>query len=461
MSAVEAVGPVGGVELLESLVSKSLVQRAATDGPARFQMLEVVRAYCEQKIGKLLVHQARRSQAFWMLERARRWTEAESLSSADAHDDLATDLPNLLFALDWFEEHGCRRDLLDLVARAGGVFMHRGPVMEGAARARATEALMATACPVHDLVHDDPVGRDRRGFFLASFAGMSLSAGDTSTSFRVRIGASELVGAEPYDWAVDALGILGVGYEMGRPDGAGLSLIERAAALAPATRSADLNTALASTCLAQSFLMRRRYRDAVPAFARAAAAERARGRVLLQAETGQLGALHLLGDHDAAASLAASTRSKVGTDSWHYLIDVLRAIALAPGDPVLAADVLDTVLGVHPGDELPGRTGDIAVASGVLARLAGRDETGFELLRSGMGRLPIISALQAEYLLDEPRRPMADDAWSDHWEATVVAAYQAQLEQPDGWVQEQILPGRVRSQLEQLRLDDDRETETT
>lgn len=451
VEAVEYLDDEDGFELLASLVSKSLVSFDGGDDGGRYFLLETIKDFIRSKMSADDVHAARRRHAEWVVSITTR-PQAESLAVSRAHRELGVETANVLSALDWLDDNGCRRVFVDLAARAAASFAHLGPIVEGAARARRALIALDEVCPEHDVVHGDQIDADLRGFLTASSASAALAAGDANASWEARIAASELFDGRPVDWAVESMGLLSLGFATIKPNGRGMEFLERVAAVAADTPSPEINLAQVGANRGQLLLAHRRYADAVDEFERVLSMTPEPGRALLFAETGILGALHMLGRHDEAAERAGSVRSDPHTDTWHYAIDVARAVAVGAGDPEAGLAILDDVLNGDEFQQLPGRSNDVSIAAGVIAWGRGDVDKAIELLSGSMGRLPVFMMLQFEFAEGSPRSPMEPREWARHWNRLIVERITASLVDEGGWVAGTTTELDLRAIIEQLRV---------
>ncbi len=439
LEAAEHLDPERGFVNLAALVSRSLVRvRVGSDGRSRYSLLETVRDYARHQLDQ----QGRRTEAEadharWMLAAARRFSMAEALMAADAHEYLEREAGNLLVALAWLADHGCRRDFFDLLARAGGLFSHRGPLLEGLQWFARGHELMKEEqpCPEHGVVHRDDVDTDLRGAILAADFGVAIAKGDLIRMMSSGIEASAIAddGSTAFDWAPSALGLTALSFETATLDGEAQHLMDRAERMAPNTDSPELNRAVVEVCRGNWEQANRRYEEAIELYDRSLEPTPIPGRVLLLAESGKLLCLHLLGRHDEARALADGARSSHKTDAWHYGIDIARAVAIGPSDPAAAARLLEEVLGSSEEDALPGRREDVRIATAVVAWAAGDRERCVELLDGAVGRTPGLVGLLVEYIDGTPNQPMDAVEWRTRWRVALESRFAERPRETDGW----------------------------
>jgi non-specific serine/threonine protein kinase len=203
LEAAESVGVGDGIEaevvldLLTSLVDKSLVVVEPTGGEQRYRFLETVRAYAGEKLAEASEAQRLRDRhAAWCLVLAER-AEPELYGPASRVwlDRLEADNPNLRAALEWLLETDP-----DRAARLGGSlwkFWYLYPLAEGV---RWLEAVLARA----------PVGSATRGKVLLG-AGFLARAWGVRSHERAWTEASLAIAQETGDrdlaaWALHNLG---------------------------------------------------------------------------------------------------------------------------------------------------------------------------------------------------------------------------------------------------------------
>ncbi|MEM7338418.1 MAG: BTAD domain-containing putative transcriptional regulator [Actinomycetota bacterium] len=427
LEAVEYLEPERGFSVLSGLVAKSLVQvGVGADGRSRYRLLETVRDYAREQLDRRDGRaEAEARHADWVLAMARESSMAEALMQVEAHDQLDRELPNVLAALGWLMDHGCRRDLFDLTARAAGLFAHRGPLLEGS---QWFDRVMS-------LLDGHDVDVDLRGAMLSASWGMAIARGDYIAMMMAGLDASALVtdDAPPYDWAPSILAMTAMGFEVATLDATSRHLLDRAEQVAPHTPSAALNQAVVAVFRGDFELANRRYASAIDHYRRAVAHDPAPGRALLLAESGLLTALHMLERHEEAAALADQVRSPADADAWHYFIEISRAVALGPDSPSRAARILEAVLGTTADDALPGRSEDVRIATAVVLWAAGDRTRCLELLESAIGRSPALMALLVEYLDAEPRRRLSTDEWGERWRSGIERRVAERPAGSDGW----------------------------
>ena len=113
LEAAEAVGGTDAVDLLGSLVTKSLVIAQQDGGRVRYRMLETVRAYAEERLlasGETV--EVRSLHRDWLLA----WLESVPVAwmvQPWLGDEFAAEADNVMAAMEWAREQG----RLDLVAR--------------------------------------------------------------------------------------------------------------------------------------------------------------------------------------------------------------------------------------------------------------------------------------------------------------------------------------------------------
>ncbi len=435
--AASHIDPVNGVRLLSQLVSKSLVQAdVSSAGRGRFSLLTSVREFALERCAELgLSAEADRRHADVVLAGVRQWNVADGIGGSQSHDHVELELYNTLSALDSLEASGCPRDAVALMTRAGGLFAHRGPIAEGRFRfARTKRRLDAGwSCPVHNVVHDDDIDRDLRGAFLTTMSSMGSASGNMDYLFGCGFEAVGLVDESPFDWAVDALGTMAVATRSADLHTDTEHLLLLAEALAPKTRSARTNTAYAAVWRGIWQMMDRQYEDAIESFGRALDTDARPGRNLLLAETGWLTSLHMLGRHDAAREVANGVRSRPDTDAWHYVIDTVRAIALAPTAPSEAARLIERSIAASPFSDFPGRQDDINLGAGVVAFWAGRQEETIELLDLAVGRTPAANCVMVEYHDGQPGLELDTAGWRRRWGSAIQRRLDAQAD-GSGWM---------------------------
>ena len=129
------------VDLLASLVAKSLVVPEPTGDGTRYRMLETVRLYAAQKL-----LESGETERFRVRHRDRLLAWLESIPIDQTIDDytvvgtLVADLDNLRVALDWSEDEG-RVDLaIRMALRMSGLWAYSGHYEEGVARLQALAA---------------------------------------------------------------------------------------------------------------------------------------------------------------------------------------------------------------------------------------------------------------------------------------------------------------------------------
>lgn len=437
-AAASHLDSVTGVRLLSQLVAKSLVQAdVATGEHARFVLLTSVRAFARSQCEALgLSLASARGHLEAVLEPMRQWTMADSIGASEAHDHVEAELFNALAALDWASAHGCTREAIELMTRTGGLLAHRGPISEGRARFAAMKRLLNVGweCPEHGVVHDEAEDRDLLGAFLTAMASMGNASGNIEYLFGCGFQAIELIEETPYDWSVDVLGVIAVSsrsIDLTTPTGHWLEEAER---LAPRTPSAAPNVAYAAVWRGIWRMMDRDYEAAIEAFGRAIDADDRPGRNLLLAESGWMASLHLLGRHDAAREVAKRARSQSSTDAWHHVIDVVRAVALAPTDPQEAAHLIEQVMVAAPLSDFPGRQDDVNLGVGIVAFWAGRPEATINLLSTTFGRTPAAHSLLVEYHDGQPGTDLDREAWERRWSTVMQSRLEVQSG-GGGWMQ--------------------------
>jgi predicted ATPase len=115
LKACEDICDPGALELLGSLVAKSLVNPEPAEGTTRYRLLETVRLYAEERLVDAEEAEAFRSRhRDWFVD----WIEAQpvgALVSPNGGRQLVPEGDNLLAALDWSRQEG-RADLIARLA---------------------------------------------------------------------------------------------------------------------------------------------------------------------------------------------------------------------------------------------------------------------------------------------------------------------------------------------------------
>lgn len=447
-STVEFLEPAAGLRALKALVDKSLVSvRRDEAGGVRFTLLETVRVFAREQLessGGLAAAQERH--AGWMIAFATDATLAETLVDAAVTRRLFVERANLARALGWLRVHGRLADYARLLSHSAGSIAHHGSPLElhqhyvdAVARADA-----ARGTP-HALAEDD------HGALLVAAADVALAVGDVGRAVGIGFDAVAMIGDRHPDWAPGILCLLAVVTETAVVDQSGGVLLERAEAIAPYTESATLNCAQTAVWRGQYELCDRGLERAIGHFEAALALDPRPGRVLLLAEIGIVCCLVALGRYDEAHQRAESMRSEPGTDLWHYLVDIVTALAVGTVDPKAGATRLAAAAG--PGDtDFVGYSDDAQIAAAVLAWHAGDADLCRRLLVEPMGRSPILVLLLVEYHDGLPAAAASVDEWRERWRETLRAHFDVTAKRPGSWVNStptavEVARGIVRSGL--------------
>lgn len=429
-ATVEFLEPGGSLHALKSLVDKSLVSvRRDGSGAVRFTLLETVRRFARAELessGRLGAAQQRH--ASWMMALATEAALVESLVDAAVTGRLFAERANLTRALGWLRDHGDLADYARLLGHSAGSIAHHGSPLELHEHYvdAVTRADAARATP-HALTDDD------HGALLVAAADVALAVGDVGGAVHLGFDAVALIGDRHPDWAPGILCLLAVVTETAAVDQSGVALLERAEAMAPHTSSAGLNVAQTAVWRGQYELCDRNLDAAIDHFERALRVDPRPGRVLLLAEIGIVCCLVALGRYDAARHRALSMRSAPGTDLWHYLVDIVAAIAIGSVDPKAGAARLEAAAG--PGDtDFDGYADDAQIAAAVLAWHAGDEELCRRLLVGPMGRSPMLVLLLVEYRDGHPTTAASPDQWRERWRAALHAHFGATRRRSDSWV---------------------------
>ncbi|MGH2561326.1 MAG: ATP-binding protein [Thermomicrobiales bacterium] len=121
------------LDLLASLVDKSLLRQAAWEGEPRFTMLETIRAFAvEQLVARDEFDAVSDAHAGWCLDLAERSELARRLPAGERQlRRLEADHANLRTALDWLDRRGDAERLLRLAAALGGFWHAHSHYREG------------------------------------------------------------------------------------------------------------------------------------------------------------------------------------------------------------------------------------------------------------------------------------------------------------------------------------------
>ncbi|MFN3216035.1 MAG: BTAD domain-containing putative transcriptional regulator [Acidimicrobiales bacterium] len=447
-STVDFLEPAAGLRALKGLVDKSLVS-VRRDGPGsvRFTLLETVRHFAREQLeasGGLAAAQERH--AAWMIAFATEATLVETLIDAAITSRLFAERANLTRALGWLRLHGTLADYARLLSHSAGSIAHHGSPLE-------LHEHYVDAVGRADAARGTPqaLPDDDHGALLVAAADVALAVGDLGGAVQLGFDAVALIGDRHPDWAPGILCLLAVLTETAAVDQSGAVLLERAEAIAPHTRSATLNCAQTAVWRGQYELCDRNLERAIGHFEAALALDPRPGRVLLLAEIGIVCCLVALGRHDEARHRAESMRSMPGTDLWHYLVDIVAAMAIGTIDPTAGAARLEAAAG--PGDtDFVGYADDAQIAAAVLAWHAGDADLCRRLLIEPMGRSPIFVLLLVEYRDGRPAAPASIDEWRERWRDTLRAHFDATARRSGSWVNStptavEVARGIVRSGL--------------
>lgn len=130
-TAVSALDPYLTMDLLQSLVMKSLVSTTTLDGTNRFHLLETVRAYAVERLDDTEELQKARDEHlrhYGKLVRTSSWIEA---SDIDRSRQLRTDWSNLSAALEWAASNRAWPLAADVALGCQGMWEHHVPAIEG------------------------------------------------------------------------------------------------------------------------------------------------------------------------------------------------------------------------------------------------------------------------------------------------------------------------------------------
>ena len=121
------------LEVLASLVDKSLVQQQSWEGEARFVMLETIRVFAwNQLVASGEAEAVRAVHASWVLFLAEPAEMAVAVPGQERRlRRLEIDQPNLIAALTWLDRQGNTEGLLRLAAAYGGIALANGRFREG------------------------------------------------------------------------------------------------------------------------------------------------------------------------------------------------------------------------------------------------------------------------------------------------------------------------------------------
>lgn len=409
-AAVDRLAPMHTMASFAALVDKSLigVERVAGE-PTRYRMLETVRSFCLDQLEATPTARDRAAErhAAWVLSEAEQCSIAESFVCTTATRRFMDERPNLLLALEFLIETSDVAGLVRLLALTGGSFAHHGSVLEGHEWFERAEPLARATREQDPGALDD----DTYGGFLTAGLDVGLAAGDLEAGLRRGLEAIELAGTHPYDWAPNALCSVAVVLETGLLDHSGEELMIRGEALASATESARLNAAHTAIWRGEFEFVNRNYVGAIEAFERALEIEPRPGRILLLGEIGIVVCLFLQQRYEEADAAAETMQSRSDSDTWHYLVDIIRAIAIGGVDARAGARWLEASLKATGESDFEGRAGDQRIATGVLAWHGGDRDLCKRMLERPLGRGPAQVVLLTEYFDGNPGEVLTATQW--------------------------------------------------
>lgn len=452
--AVEFLEPGRGVSILQSIVDKSLVSVAReTDDLVRFSMLETVRQFAHHKLTQSEnLDAAHRRHADWILHFSTRPTLIESLVDARAIARLYVERSNLQQALAWFRAHGEPERFTRLLTFAAGSLSHHGSALEAHDHYVHAVTLAREIRQAPDAALAHPwLDNDSFGALLTAACDVGNAVGDIEWVLAVGFEAAGLVEGNPFDWAPGLLATVATIVETALLDQAAMSLLDNAEALAEHTPSSALNQAQTYTWRGLTEMMNRRYVSALQSFESALRFDPPSGRIMLLAETGITVCLLALGRPDQARSFAASMRSRPDTDNWHYLVNVVSAVAIGSVDPEAGANHLDASLGPSGDSEFGGYADDMRIAAGVLAHHAGDAALCREMLAGAFGRSPLTLVLLVEYSEANPWREVPRAQWLARWQKIILDYWMSDDQPTETWVENRPTGRSVRMALSELR----------
>ena len=372
------------LDLLGSLVDKSLVATDTVDGDVRYRLLETVRDYAAGKLAEAdeteHVRSAHRDAYLAWLE-ACSWEQLHF--DGDLLEDLERELPDLRAALDWSKTQG-RRDLVArLAARAHRLWTFRGNAHEG------RERLAWALAEPHGL---DPLQQAHAHATLAHTILMAAAGGpdmDEHAERAIELGGDHLGGR-----LVVPLALLALGASMRFQLSGEAPLVEQTRVLAQQIMEAGERHGSPWTLLASGFhgLVMLQLGD-IPA------AERAWSTALdeglergLQTEELQSGALYwlvtcrvLLGEAEGA--VRAGRWGLGAAADGMPLTGIFQALALAEahlGQHAEAGAHLREALELSHPEILPLTVNECLVYAGALAQAIGDAATASRLLAAAL-----------------------------------------------------------------------------
>ena len=121
LDAAEAVHGPGALDLLDQLVSKSLVQMVPTPSGFRYMMLEMIRQYASEKLSQAGMDAITRVRAkhltfYYQLALNSQWRRGREIEEKDHVARMIHEIPNICAAVEWAIESGSWRVGLDLTS---------------------------------------------------------------------------------------------------------------------------------------------------------------------------------------------------------------------------------------------------------------------------------------------------------------------------------------------------------
>lgn len=389
------------------LVKQSLVVPIETDNTERFEMLEPVRKFAEERLDERAETEIVKDRLVrWVLDLSGDHTITEHHAYAHLSQALEPEHSNIIRALAHLQGADRSEELAQVALHTTGFWINHG---------FADQALRWLL----PLVDDPALSRSTHCAVLSMLTAAHHTLGNLEEIAPTGMRALEEAGDELYEWLTVLTGYFGLWSLLSPMDRTDQEFYELSLETAEASPARELNLAIAAMYRGHVEYAKRDYDRAVDYFRDARARLEHPGRVLVIVEVGEALALFTGGRRAEALVATESWRSVPHTDQWHYTIEVVRAIvAGGTGDPHKAtADLAATVRNLPPAG-IWGRSGEIQLAFGLLAYYRGEPELSAELLATARSRDTLLIGTCIEHII-ETRGIESDEGWleiaSDFW----------------------------------------------
>ena len=411
---VEVLGGYESLHPLRSLVAKHLVGTVVDDGRARYALPVTVRLFARDQAragGRDDRHRQRHAE--FLLDFLRRWPVAETNAWLDTIGEIEAHQLEYSTALEWLDQTGQFDDLIEMVARLTGLWGRLGPATD----------LVRWAARLGELEDERDLTHEQQVVVTVAQLEANFRIGDYGLLAKFGERLVVLEDEHPTDLGTTLVGFYGTAIYTYVLDPTSRARVETAAARAPHTEAALLNTAQTEMWLGSCQLMNREFEHALETFTSVLARTRRPGGTVMWAELGQLVSLHILGRTDEALELLPEVTSGRHDSIWNYSTEIVRAVLMASdGEVEEARRCLAIAARRRIGDRRPASRDDFQIGFGLVAEAAGETELARELLTEAMAQSPVLAALVANHVYPDVEQEHWSEVWRQEGERRLASA---------------------------------------